>query len=314
MGIGAGVEAGEVDRGYLGRAFRRAEPFSQPVRGELHLYMVHTLTVEEAQGSAHFVVKGAVMDQNHPVVTAEADPGADGEEAADNHQGSLAGEGAYFGPDAADWDDPLRSGRRFLIRPYAHIGVGLAPEDLELLVTQPDLVRRWCLLQADFAIAVGRALVAADCPAVILGGGDLAGNLGPFYSPAMFRALVLPAYVKALSALNALGVHYIFRSDGNLWALMDMLFREAGCPGYGETDRDASMTVAAVRARFPRLVIWGNVSSALAARGTAAQAWATAGLPLSEILRRNGYTDEQIVEIVQAAAGQVDPNAGGNEQ
>jgi uroporphyrinogen decarboxylase len=170
----------------------------------------------------------------------------------------------------------------FVIGASAHIGVGLAPETLELMVAEPDLVRRWCMLQADYAIAVGRALVETGCPPVMFGGGDLAGNNGPFYSPAMFRGLVLPAYVKALAELNRLGVHYFFRSDGNLWSLMDMIYGEAGCPGYGETDRDASMTVAAVRARFPRLVIWGNVSSSLLARGTSAQVRAQAQAALAE--------------------------------
>jgi hypothetical protein len=63
---------------------------------------------------------------------------------------------------------------------------------------------------------------------------------------------------------------------------MDMLFMEAACPGYGETDRDATMTVAAVRARFPQLVIWGNVSSSLLARGTAAQVRTQAQAALAE--------------------------------
>ena len=173
-------------------------------------------------------------------------------------------------------------GEFLVIGATAHISVGLDPEDLELLVTEPDLVRRRCLCQADFAIAVGRALVAASCPPVIFGGGDLAGNIGPFYSPAMFRAVVLPGYVKALAELNRIGAHYFFRSDGNLWSLVDMLFGEAACPGYGETDRDASMTVATVRARFPRLVIWGNVSSSLLARGTPAQVRRQARAALNE--------------------------------
>lgn len=168
-------------------------------------------------------------------------------------------------------------GERFLvIGATMHIGIGLDPDDMELLVTEPELIRRKCLLQADQAIAVGRELIAAGCPPVIFGGGDLAGNQGPFYSPAMFRELVLPGYCKALAALNAMGVHYFFRSDGNLWPLMDMLFGEAACPGYGETDRDAGMTVGAVRARFPQLVIWGNVSSSLLARGTPAEVRAQA--------------------------------------
>ena len=60
-----------------------------------------------------------------------------------------------------------------------------------------------------------------------------------------------------------MGVHYYFRSDGNLWPLMDMLFSEAACPGYGETDRDAQMTVAAVRERYARS--YDNVAADLAA-------------------------------------------------
>jgi hypothetical protein len=164
----------------------------------------------------------------------------------------------------------------------AGIGVGYDPDDLELMVTEPDLMRQKCLLQADYAIAVGRALLETRLPPVMAGGGDLAGTQGPIYSPAMFRDLVLPGYVKALDALNRLGVHYYFRSDGNLWSLMDMLFTEAACPGFGETDRDATMTVAAVRARFPQMVIWGNMSSSLLLDGTAAEVRAQALATIAE--------------------------------
>jgi hypothetical protein len=163
-------------------------------------------------------------------------------------------------------------GHEFMVRSVgAGIGVGYDPDDLELMVTEPDLFRRKTSLQADYAIAVGRALQETGMPPVMSGGGDLAGTQGPIYSPAMFRDLVLPGYVKALDALNRMGVHYFFCSDGNLWTLMEMLFGEAGIPGYGEMDRDATMTVAAVRARFPKLVIWGNVSSSLLMHGTVAE-------------------------------------------
>jgi uroporphyrinogen decarboxylase len=170
----------------------------------------------------------------------------------------------------------------YVIGASSHIGVGLEPEDFELLVLEPDLVRRKCLLQADHAIAVGQALIEAGCPPVICGGGDLAGNNGPFYSPKMFRELVLPGYIKALTELNRMGVHYFFRSDGNLDSLLDMLFAEAACPGYGETDRDAAMTVASVRARFPELIIWGNLSSNLLALGTPEQVREQARATLAE--------------------------------
>jgi hypothetical protein len=155
-------------------------------------------------------------------------------------------------------------GSEFMVRSVgAGIGVGYDPDDLELMVTEPDLFRRKTSLQADYAIAVGQALLESGMPPVMSGGGDLAGTQGPIYSPAMFRHMVLPGYVKALKELNRMGIHYFFCSDGNLWTLMDMLFGEAAIPGYGEMDRDATMTVAAVRAKFPKMVIWGNVSSSL---------------------------------------------------
>jgi len=192
-----------------------------------------------------------------------------------------------------------RYGREFMVRSVgAGIGVGYDPDDLELMVTAPELFRRKTLLQAEYAIAVGRAVLETGLPRVISGGGDLAGTQGPIYSPAMFRDVVLPAYVKALTALNAMGVHYFFCSDGNLWPLMDMLFNEAACPGYGEMDRDAGMTVAAVRARFPRLIIWGNVSSSVLMHGSAAAVREQARAALTEAGGR-GYFQGCSNAIVQ---------------
>ena len=73
-----------------------------------------------------------------------------------------------------------------------------------------------------------------------------------------------------LDLLRVLGID-VFRSDGQLWPLADMLFDDAGCPGLGEADREAGMTVADLRQRYPRLVIWNNVSSQLLVEGTAQQ-------------------------------------------
>lgn len=44
-------------------------------------------------------------------------------------------------------------------------------------------------------------------------------------------------------------------------------------------------------------------------QGLAAQAWEAAGLPLGEILKRANYTDEQIVEILNAKAAEIDTSA-----
>lgn len=162
-------------------------------------------------------------------------------------------------------------GEFFVIGAAGMITAGLGQDDLLLLGLQPQLVAGRAMLQARRAVDLGEALTASELPPVILGGGDLAGRAGPMYSPATFREVMLPAYSWAMQRLNALGVHYCFRSDGNIWPLMDMLFAQAGCPGFGEADRDAGMRLGTVRQRFGKLVIWGNVSSVTLTHGTPGQ-------------------------------------------
>ena len=56
--------------------------------------------------------------------------------------------------------------------------------------------------------------------------------------------------------------------DGRLWPVTDMIFVEARVPGYGEVDFEAGMDAAAIRARYPELVIWGNISGDRLRRGS----------------------------------------------
>lgn len=162
-------------------------------------------------------------------------------------------------------------GRYFVVCNGGGIGIGWEPDMMILLALEPELVRRTVALQARSALAFGQALAASSWPRVLVAGGDLAGNDGPFYSPAAFRQVMLPELRQAFHALREWGVHYIFRSDGNLWPVAGMLFGDAGCPGYGEVDRECGMTVAGVRARYPEVVTWGNMSVHLLQQATEAE-------------------------------------------
>lgn len=67
-----------------------------------------------------------------------------------------------------------------------------------------------------------------------------------------------------------------------------MLFREAGIPGFGEVDFDATMTTMRVRARYPDLVIWANLSSDLLRRGTVEDTYRHS-MELLEASKGRGY-------------------------
>ena len=91
------------------------------------------------------------------------------------------------------------------------------------------------------------------------GGGDLANNDGPVYSPKAFRDLMLPQVKRIAEMSHQVGLCYFFRTDGWLWPIADMLFGESGVGGYGEIDAQAGMDVLEVKKKFPRLVCWGGM-------------------------------------------------------
>jgi len=130
---------------------------------------------------------------------------------------------------------------------------------LTACVIEPAIVERYLDCVAEDAIR--RLPFAKKHGAdIIWAGGDLAGSRGPLYSPAVLRSLLLPRLRRITTKCRELELPYVFRSDGNLWSIADDLLGASGIAGYGEIDIEAGMDIGELRARFPRLVLWGNVS------------------------------------------------------
>ena len=91
---------------------------------------------------------------------------------------------------------------------------------------------------------------------------DLAMQNGVIYSPAAFRRVIFDGLKIPSDACRKEGMVYCYRTDGNIWAIFDMMFSEIGIRAYGEVDRLADMTVEKIRRRAPSLILLGNSSSA----------------------------------------------------
>jgi len=88
---------------------------------------------------------------------------------------------------------------------------------------------------------------------------DMAHNGGPLFSPSAFERVLLPAYRRMIAAYRAAGARYVFlHSDGDVRPLLDMLI-EAGVDGLNPLERRAGMDPAALRARYPRLILAGGM-------------------------------------------------------
>ena len=130
---------------------------------------------------------------------------------------------------------------------------------LEAIALRPDVIDRYLEMQLDYSLDYIRAMAQMEIE-FIWGGGDMAANQGPVYSPTFFRKYMLPRWKKISALCRELGVYYVFRTDGNLWSIADDVFVEAGFDGYGEIDVDAGMEMGPLKSRYGHLTFWGNIS------------------------------------------------------
>lgn len=141
---------------------------------------------------------------------------------------------------------------------------------LEVVAMAPEVAGRFLKAQADAGIKQIKAM-AEEGHTLLMGGGDLAGPDGPIYSPKFFQKYVMPQAARLAQAARENDVILCYASDGNLWPVADMLFGEAGVQGYLEIEGDAGMDYEKLRARYPKLVMMGNLSSGLVHLGTPEQ-------------------------------------------
>jgi hypothetical protein len=172
---------------------------------------------------------------------------------------------AAYRPDAQTFDLELRAqrllGHERVIRVNAvGLGIPTTTEWLEATLLYPDLVARY--LDAQVVRAIRNVeFLAPHGLRYFFGGGDLAANTGPMYSPKVFRTLMLPRLQQISDACHRVGGVHLFGSDGCLWPVAADLFAAAGVDGYHEIDRRAGMDLGRLRAAFPKLTLIGNISS-----------------------------------------------------
>lgn len=92
---------------------------------------------------------------------------------------------------------------------------------------------------------------------------DMAYNDNPMFSPASFERILLPVYRKMVRAFKAAGAAYVvLHSDGNVMPIMDMIV-DAGIDGINPMERKAGVDPAALRRRYPHLILTGGMCNSV---------------------------------------------------
>ena len=144
------------------------------------------------------------------------------------------------------------------------------PVWLMATILETDFIAEYLLYRTEIYVK-HLAWAAENGYKFILGGSDIASNSGAIISPEYFGKLMLKPLQMISKTCEDNELMYCYRSDGSMWLLMEMIFKKADIGAFGEVDRDAGMTVAAVKEKYPNLIILGNVSSAVLHKGSTIQ-------------------------------------------
>ena len=125
------------------------------------------------------------------------------------------------------------------------------------IALEPDLVRGLVDLSVDINIEMAKEVAARGVDFVFTGD-DVASADGPFMSPASFRELFYPGYLRVMEGFKALGLTIIKHSDGNIMPLIDMML-DAPIDCLDPIDPMAGLDMGEMKAAYGgRVALKGN--------------------------------------------------------
>lgn len=142
------------------------------------------------------------------------------------------------------------------------------PRALEAMAEDPEWFRDVATTYAHFHIGMLELLRSQG---IRLDGVFIADDItfitGPFFSPAMFRELVMPGEKTIYDYTHECGGHVYRHTDGNNWAFIPLLI-ETGIDFLDPLEVKAGMDLRALKKAFDRQLVWvGNIDARVLYRG-----------------------------------------------
>ena len=174
------------------------------------------------------------------------------------------GEDEFFRTARKEFPDHFLWGGAGFWFPYSETGI-------TSLIEFPDLWREYNELLCEKNKTSVDLQLAAGADAFWCGS-DWAFKNGPMMSEATFREVFFESYKELVKYIHSKGVKFIHHTDGNIERWEKMWFGEIGMDGYHAIEPSAGMDIIAVRKRWPKLILHGNLDCGnLLTLGTPAQ-------------------------------------------
>ncbi len=174
---------------------------------------------------------------------------------------------------------------------WGSVGFGIPYSEAGLmsLIECTSLWRECCELEVER----NKELVdiqAAEGVDAFWDGSDWAFKTRPMISPALFREIFARPYRAVIEHIHTKGMKFIKHTDGNIASLEKIWFDEVGMDGYHAIEPSAGMDIMAVRERWPKLLLHGNLDCGrLLTLGSRAEIEAEVARLLKGLGPKSGY-------------------------
>ena len=134
---------------------------------------------------------------------------------------------------------------------------------------QPELIHHINKDLCAWMLDVIEEICEVCTPDFMTFGEDMSYNHGPMLSKSLFDEFLKPYYHRVVPALNERGILKIVDSDGDV-TIPAYWFEEAGLDGILPLERQASVDIARLRAKHPRMRFIGHYDKMVMTKGEAA--------------------------------------------
>lgn len=161
---------------------------------------------------------------------------------------------------------------------------------LMAMAAEPDWVRDMSRTYTDLLLKEHQMVLDAGAqPDALWVYGDVGYNHGTFFSPEMYRELVLPDHRRMCDWAHARDLKFIYHSDGDVRTFLD-LFVEAGFDCIQPLEAKARMDVRQLAPRYgSRLSFFGNIDMTVALRGDRGELEHEVRSKLAAAMPHHGY-------------------------
>ena len=186
----------------------------------------------------------------------EHDPERELKRAIEDHR-----RGAKYSPRDGELDFVRRARKEFpdaFLWGSAGYGIPYSADGLASLVEYTGLWRERAELEVEWNKSYIDAQIAEGVDA-FWDGSDWAYKTRPLISPGLFREIFFAPYKAVVDHVHSRGLKFIKHTDGNISAYEKMWFEGIGMDGYHAIEPSAGMDILALRDRWPKLLLHGNL-------------------------------------------------------